>query len=636
VTYAGGRCHDAGMIRLFTPGQGRRAAALLAGIVLGVSAMLAAPSAAVAVDATVTITGHGYGHGRGMGQYGAYGYAVNLGWSYQSIVAHYYSNTTMSNTGNPVIDVELMAMTAKDAPICAPGLTVNGTAVGKGCVLVRRASQGTFTVFAANGYSPGTDPGWAQWASLSSGLAIGTTADPANLANLLRVWDSASSSHGYRGTLVAADPGGMQYLLNRVPAETYLRGVLPREVPASWGSAGSGKGMQALEAQAVAARSYALSGSTRTSGAKICDSTACQVYGGAFTWAVGAASPTASENSLTDTAAANTAGQVLWLNGAIARTEFSSSTGGWTAGGTFPAVVDDGDSTSNNPYHNWTTSTTLSAIASALGTGAIGTITVTGRNGLGADGGRVTQVTVVTTSGARSTFTGAQIRTALGLRSDWFSMSGINPAEAQKVVKSLYADILGRAVDPGGLDTWTSQILLTGSAGTTATGLSTSDERLTVFVAAQYQAALHRDPEPAGLTFWVRKLQSGWTVPDLQAGIYGSDESLTVLGNGNLNPWIAAMYSSLLGRTAGAAEVAWWADYSAKNGRQATVAGISHSEEAAGVRLKAYYETMLGRAPDPSGIASFVPVLMQGRGDFLVPVYIGQSTEYWARAQTRF
>ncbi len=324
------------------------------------------------------------------------------------------------------------------------------------------------------------------------------------------------------------------------------------------------------------------------------------------------------------------------LNGNIARTEFSSSTGGYTAGGTFPAVVDDGDATPNNPYHSWSASTTLSAIASALGTGPIGSITVTGRNGLGQDGGRVTQVTVVTTTGARSTFTGAQVRAALGLKSDWFSLSGINPTEAQKVVKALYADILGRGVDAAGMDTWTNQILSTGSAGTTANGLSTSNERLTVFVAAQYQAALHRDPEPPGLAFWVLKLQSGWTVPDLQAGIYGSDESLATLGNGDVQVWVGAMYSAILGRPAGPNETAWWADYAKVHGRQAAVAGISHSEEAARVRLTAYYRTMLGRDPDPSGIASFVPVLMQGRGDILVPVYIGQSTEYWARAQTRF
>jgi SpoIID/LytB domain protein len=624
------------MIRLLTPSRARRTAALLTGIVLGISAALIAPNTAVAVDGPVTITGHGFGHGRGMGQYGAYGYAVNSGWSYQQILGHYYSNATLSNTGDPLIDVELTAMTGKDAAICAPGLTVDGTAVGKGCVLIRRVAQGSFAVFAANSYTPGTDPGWVQWATRPTGMTIATTADPANLANLLRVWDSSSNSHGYRSVLMVADPGGTQYLYNRVSSETYLRGVLPREVPASWGSAGGGKGMQALEAQAVAARSYALSGAPRASGAKICDTTACQVYGGAFTWASGASAPTASENSLTDTAATATAGQVLMLNGNIARAEFSSSTGGYTAGGTFPAVADDGDATSNNPYHSWSTSTTLNGIASALGTGAIGSITVTGRNGLGEDGGRVTQVTIVATSGARSTFTGAQVRTALGLKSDWFSLSGVNPAEAQKVVKALYADILNRGVDASGLDTWTRQILNTGSAGSTANSLSTSNERLTVFVTAQYQAALHRDPEPPGLAFWVLKLQSGWTVPDLQAGIYGSDESLGTLGHGDVQVWVGAMYSAILGRSAGPTETAWWADYATVHGRQAAVAGISHSEEAARVRLTAYFRTMLGRDPDPSGISSFVPVLMQGRGDILVPVYIGQSTEYWARAQTRF
>ena len=624
------------MIRLSTPGLGRRAAALLVGIILGVSAILAAPSTAVAVDTTVTITGHGFGHGRGMGQYGAYGYAVNLGWSYQQIVAHFYSNTTMSNTGDPAIAVELSAMTSKDAPICAPGLTINGTAVGKNCVLVRRISQGVFTVFAANNYQPGTDPGWTTWGTLSPNVTIATTADPANLANLLRVWDSSSNSHGYRGYLTAEDPNGVQYLLNRLSTETYLRGVIPRESPASWGSAGGGKGMQALEAQSVAARSYALSGSTRSSGAKICDTTACQVYGGAFTWAVGAGAPTASENSLTDTAVASTGGQVLMLNGAIARAEFSSSTGGYTAGGTFPAVVDEGDATSNNPYHSWSTTTTLSAIASALGTGSIGSIAVTGRNGLGEAGGRVTQVAVVTTGGVRTTYTGATVRTAIGLKSDWFSIITVNPAEVPQVVKSLYADLLGRQPDAGGLAACTNEILLTGSATSTATGLSNSDERLMVFVTAQYRAALHRDPEPAGLTFWVRKLQTGWTVPDLQAGVYGSYESLAVLGQGNVQTWVGAIYQSILGRTASPSEAAAWAAYAAAKGRQAAVAGISHSEEAARVRLAAYYQTMLGRAPDPSGIAGFVPVLMAGRGDILVPIYIGQSTEYWARAQTRF
>lgn len=614
----------------------RRAAALATGVTLVLCSIIGLPSTAVA-DASVTITGHGFGHGRGMGQYGAYGYAVNYGWTYQSILAHYYGGTTLTTIADRIIDVELTAMSGKDAAICAPGLTVNGTAAGHGCVLVRRASAGVFTVYTGDNYQGSGDPGWVPWVTtVGVQIVIASTADQSVLANLPRVWDSTTSSHGYRGSIVVTDAGPTMYVFNRVSAETYVRGVLPREVPASWGSAGSGKGMQALMTQAVAARSYALSGTPRTSGALVCDTTSCQVYGGAYTWASGAAAPVASENSLTDSAVSGTAGQVLMLAGRIARTEFSSSTGGWTAGGTFPAVVDDGDATSNNAYHNWTTTTTLSAIASALGTGAIRTISVTGRNGLGADGGRVTQVTVVTTTGATSTYSGATVRSALGLKSDWFSINAVSEAVAQAVVKALYADILGRAPDPSGLVTWTNQIMWSGNASSTATGLTYSTERLVVLVTQQYQAALHRTPEPGGLNTWVRVLQIGWTVPDLQAGIYGSDESLSVLGNGDLQTWVGALYTNLLGRTAQPWETAVWATYATKYGRPAAVSGITHSEEAAVVRLTAYYQAMLGRVPDPSGLKTWVPLLVNGNGDLLMPIRIGESEEYWARAQTRF
>src|SRR4051795_8998589 len=43
---------------------------------------------------TFFISGHGWGHGLGMSQYGAYGYALH-GWSYDRIVKHYYTGTTI-------------------------------------------------------------------------------------------------------------------------------------------------------------------------------------------------------------------------------------------------------------------------------------------------------------------------------------------------------------------------------------------------------------------------------------------------------------------------------------------------------------------------------------------------------------
>ena len=51
------------------------------------------PLLAPRLPAQVTISGHGWGHGRGMGQYGAFGYAVDHGWSGSQILDHFYGGT---------------------------------------------------------------------------------------------------------------------------------------------------------------------------------------------------------------------------------------------------------------------------------------------------------------------------------------------------------------------------------------------------------------------------------------------------------------------------------------------------------------------------------------------------------------
>lgn len=615
------------------PSRHRSRAALAVAVTVLATALGVAPAApAAAAAGDLGFSGHGWGHGRGMGQYGALGYAIDHNWTYDQILGHYYGGTTLvGDAGNPTMTVELTRFTGVDTIVTAPGLTVNGVATGSGAVLVRRTAPGTFTVYVGDGCA---GPTWTPASVLGSGLTIASTA-PATSENLLRTCE-ATTTHGYRGTISVVDAGGTQYAVNTLPTEDYLRGVVPRESPSSWGLAGGGRGMQALKAQAVAARSYALAGGGRASGAKTCDTTACQVYEGAVNWPWGGGM-TVLDASTTDTAIAQTAGQVMRSgNGAIARTEFSSSTGGWTAGGTFPAVIDEGDDTASNPNHSWSTSFSVAAVAAALGTDPIRSIGVTGRQGVGPDGGRVTQVTVFTTTGAVRNFTGAAVRSALGLKSDWFSISGTTASEASAVVTALYYDLLGRAPDSQGLAGWTAEIVRTGNASSTASAIVGSRERLAVIVAAQYQAALGRQPEPAGTDFWIQLFQSGWNVPDLQAGIYASDEAYARLGQGNPLNWVAAIYRDILHRTASPAECQWWLDFAARHGRQAAVMGITRSEEAALFRLGDLYASMLGRQPDPSGIGTFVPVLMNGRGDLILPALIGQSTEYWARAQTRF
>jgi SpoIID/LytB domain protein len=171
--------------------------------------------------------------------------------------------------------------------------------------------------------------------------------------------------------------------------------------------------MAALQAQAVAARSYAQAENRYPPYARTCDTTSCQVYGGAADHGV------PLEDPRTNKAVATTAGQVrVDARNRVVRTEFSSSTGGWTApGGLWPAVRDLGDSAS--PLHTWTTTLDGAALAGRYGVGAFRRLLVTAQNGLGAEGGRVNTVRVVGSAGS-ATVSGSQFSFDWSLNSDWF------------------------------------------------------------------------------------------------------------------------------------------------------------------------------------------------------------------------
>ena len=234
---------------------------------------------------------------------------------------------------------------------------------------------------------------------------------------------STSQQNYYRGELRAVNNGGSQRTVNAVALESYLRGVVPLEMPASWALLGDGAGEEALQSQAVSARSYAMA-ENRASYAQTCDTISCQVYGGRAVRRDGVL--TSNENDLSNLAIADTSGVVRVRDGEVARTEFSSSTGGWTAGGVFPAVEDLGDSIELNPNHDWETQIDISAVEGRFSGRTLNRVFVSERNGLGQDGGRVEEVTIefgedgITTE--TFTMTGNEFRRAYGLRSDWFTV----------------------------------------------------------------------------------------------------------------------------------------------------------------------------------------------------------------------
>ncbi|WP_157448756.1 SpoIID/LytB domain-containing protein [Deinococcus peraridilitoris] len=155
----------------------------------------------------------------------------------------------------------------------------------------------------------------------------------------------------YRGGVLLRALAGKVEAINIVDLEDYLRGVVPAEMPSSWPA-------EALKAQAVIARTYAVSRLSPGAAYDLCASEQCQVYGG-----IARETPSANE------AVAQTRGSVISFAGKAARAVFSSDSGGYTAsagevwGTDYPYLVAQPDPLSRSPKSEWTLSIPLARVA---------------------------------------------------------------------------------------------------------------------------------------------------------------------------------------------------------------------------------------------------------------------------------
>jgi stage II sporulation protein D len=351
------------------------------GVGLGPGAGAGAP------PGTLVIRGGGDGHGVGMSQYGAEGEALH-GASDRAILAHYYTGTGLGHVD--------------------PGRTVR-VLVADGRATVRGASAaGRVPLIPARTYtvSAGGVAGGLVIAAAAGGHPVAVLRAPVTVTG---PGPLRSGGGSYRGALqFSAEPSGGVRTVNVVGLDDYVRGVVAAEMPSSWAPA-------ALEAQAIAARTYAVTTTVDGSGFDLYDDTRSQAYGGV-----------AAETAPTDAAVAATAGQVVTDSGRPVVTYFFASSGGFTESiqnvwpGSAPApwlvgVPDPYDAAAGDPYHSWHLQLSLAAATVKLGAlvdGTLKRILVT-RRGVSP---RVISARVVGTAGT-TTVSGAQLQQAFGLLS---------------------------------------------------------------------------------------------------------------------------------------------------------------------------------------------------------------------------
>jgi stage II sporulation protein D len=352
----------------------------------------------------VAFGGRGFGHGVGMPQYGAHGAAL-AGWDAARIIAYYYPGTTLATQPSRTVRV----LVAERRPSLAvsrngPWRAVDPTGGAPAVALTPGAG---YRLTPAGSGVAVADATGAPVATFPGAVDLEPTGAPGAVAVDRRV---------YRGSLRVVPRGGTLDAVNEVDLEDYLAGVVPREMPASWGD----DAPAALQAQAIAARTYALAGVAPGREFDLYDDQRSQVYGGR-----------AAEDQRTTAAVRATAGRVVTYGGRPITAFFFSSSGGRTEDGqnVFPgvanapylrSVADPFDDSS--PYHRWSDPPVVDGARLARLLGLSGTVVRVDVVRRGASPRVLTaRVTTAWPLYRRVDVSGAALEAKLGLLDTWFT-----------------------------------------------------------------------------------------------------------------------------------------------------------------------------------------------------------------------
>jgi stage II sporulation protein D len=369
-------------------------------------ATVAAAALAATARADYAIEGRGWGHGVGMSQYGAYGYALREGRDFRWILGHYYPGTNVGRVAAARMRVRLRRTSR---PKVCSASTLRDARGRRVRLSERRVYR--FSAWGADGL---------RVADASSGRTRARVRAPVRVTGgstlcLRGLAENGVRDGSYRGALTLHRDGRSVLVVGDVSLEHYLYGVVAAEMPASWAA-------EALKAQAVVARSYALRSRRPTELFDVYADVRSQVYRGV-----------AAEDPAAVAAVRATRALAVRYGVEIAQTFFHSTSGGRTASneegfGGLPvpylrSVEDPYDDLS--PVHVWDVRLTDRQAQRKLREVLLGDledIVVAAAT----PSGRVDRVDVVGSEGTIQV-SGRELRRLLELRSHWFTVRREEP-----------------------------------------------------------------------------------------------------------------------------------------------------------------------------------------------------------------
>ena len=405
-------------------------------ISIAVSPITFLPNAANAetVPATFAFQGSGYGHGVGMSQIGARAKAL-AGESATAILQYYYTGTIVEtvtdtqilriNLGNLLTSAKLRSDSkGAELQLFAGDLGETQTATP----LLTFPSKTSLNLNLTNGLLAISTTRGTTSKAITTGSAFtlrwsGTRYQAGSPTVISLTTNGATKKyrHGQISLKVIRDKtlGKRLAIINSVRLQDeYLWGI--GEVPSSWPT-------QALEAQAIASRTYAYAKSTKIRSA--CD---CHLYATISdqTFAGYSKESEPRFGEIWKAAVNRTAGSIITYEGRPITAYFSSSSGGTTEtsehawGTATPYTVSVPDSASvdvalNPRFASWTREISQAVIAQAFALPDVISLTVLSNN----PAGSVALIQAISSDGSFAVLRGETFRSRSKLPSAWFSLN---------------------------------------------------------------------------------------------------------------------------------------------------------------------------------------------------------------------
>jgi stage II sporulation protein D len=369
----------------------RRPTTFAIALLAALTCVCGAGAASARAGVSWVVHGHGFGHGVGLSAYGAYGYALH-GKGYKFILGHYYPGTSLGTVEGANV-VRVLLETASGEVTFTEATGACGVKLEPTRSYEAHRFGGSVVLRSSGGKPLKRCGGTLRAAGGAGTIGIGGAR--------------------YRGALEVVPAGSSELnVVNALPLEAYVKGVIPNESPPSWP-------MAELKAQAIISRSFALTGTVEGDGYDLYSDTRSQVYKGLE-----------SEYTTSDEAAEQTKGQVLMYEGQVAETLFSACSGGKTEsienvfGSSIPYLVGVPDPYDDLcPLHDWTlkfSGPEISSKLSGLLDGRLKKVVIT-KTGYSP---RIIEAKLIGTGGV-TTATGEQLEIALGGYSTWMTFQKV-------------------------------------------------------------------------------------------------------------------------------------------------------------------------------------------------------------------